>query len=344
MFNLPEKIKNFTPYEPLVGDYKIRLDVNESFIEIDRDLINGAINGVKLNRYPDPFASAAVTAFAEMFGVKPANVTAGNGSDELLGIIASSMLEKGGKVLCLSPDFSMYGFYSRLYELETAVLEKNADMTVNIGELTDYINNNGVKALFFSNPCNPTSLGVVKNNVMRLVEGVSALVVLDEAYMDFWDEKESLVKEAQIHKNLIVLRTCSKSVAIAGLRFGFAVACDEITAALKTVKSPFNVNSLTQAIGAAVLSDRDNYRKNICAVKMNTFWLYNALDSLKLFDKIYDTRTNFVFAETKKAREIYEYLLSQSIAVRLFNGHLRICAGSERENTALIDALKAFGN
>ena len=339
MFNLPEKLVNFTPYQPLTGEYKIRLDVNESFIELPPVKIAEAISNIKLNRYPDPYAGQTVKAFADLFGVNPEFVTAGNGSDELISIIASSLLQKGDKVLCLAPDFSMYSFYSKLYELDVNELCKNENMTVNIDAMINFINSNNVKCAIFSNPCNPTSLGVEKSEVKRFAASVNALVVLDEAYMDFWDEAESLLTEVHNYDNLIVLRTCSKSVALAGIRLGFAAANSKITAALKTAKSPFNVNVISQAIGEAVLSDKDGYRRSVALVKESAARLYKALSELEIFEKIYETRTNFIFAKTAKAKKIYEYLLVKSIAVRCFGDYLRICAGTEEENMALINAL-----
>jgi len=342
MFNLPEKLNDFTPYEPLTGEYKIRLDVNESFIEISREEIVAAIKSVCFNRYPDPYSTKAVTAFADLFKVDAGRVTAGNGSDELIGIIAAGLLNKGDKVLTLTPDFSMYGFYSRLYELDVVELPKSPDFEVDIGEIIEYIGKNDIKCLMFSNPCNPTSLGISKSEIKRLVLSTDALVVLDEAYMDFWDESQSMLGEIENYSNLIVLRTCSKSVALASVRLGFAVACETITKALKTVKSPFNVNSLSQAIGTAVLSNRDNYNKSVTLIKQSVDLLRTQLEALGLFERIYDNKTNFVFAKTDKAQQIYEYLLSKSIAVRCFPEHLRICAGTFEENKELIEELKLW--
>jgi histidinol-phosphate aminotransferase len=342
-YDLPEKIKNFTPYEPLVGDYKIRLDVNESFIKADEEKVLEAVRNVSLNRYPDPYATQTVKAFSRLFGVDETLVTAGNGADELIGIIAASLLEKGDKVLCLSPDFPMYAFYSKLYELDVAKLPKGENMTVDIDAVIRFINENDIKVLMFSNPCNPTSLGVEKQEIRRLIESVNALVVLDEAYMDFWDESESLLTEVADYENLIVLRTCSKSVALAGIRLGFAVANERITRTLKMMKSPFNVGALTQAIGARVLSDVDGYKRSVDAVKKATAQLYKMLNELDIFERIFETRTNFIFIKTTKAKEIYDELLERSIAVRCFGNYLRICAGTEVENNALIKALKEFG-
>ena len=228
MFELPKKLDSFTPYEPLTGDYPVRLDVNESFIEIPADEVVRAvmeIGRVKLNRYPDPYATADVNAFAELFGVDSRCVTAGNGSDELIGLIMAGLLQKSDKVLTLAPDFSMYSFYAKLHELQVIELDKDEELEINVDEVIEYINQNDVKCLIFSNPCNPTSLGITKDEVERLADETQALIVVDEAYMDFWSdetmleesntlewqEPESMLNEVQGYENLIVLRTCSKS-------------------------------------------------------------------------------------------------------------------------------------
>jgi histidinol-phosphate aminotransferase len=356
MYRLPKKLADFTPYEPLTGDYRIRLDVNESFIEIPTEEVVRAvmdIDRLKLNRYPDPYATKAVTAFAELFNVDFDCVTAGNGSDELIGLICAGLLEKGSKVLTFEYDFSMYNFYAKLYELEVLTLEKDDNFEVDIDEVIDFVKQNGVKCIIFSNPCNPTSLGIEKPEIERLVRELSetgVLVVLDEAYMDFWSdqsgsEAHSMLGDVENNNNLIVLRTCSKSVALAGIRMGFAVTNKRITRALKTVKSPFNVNSLTQSIAAAILSDEVGYKKSIEFIKKSTRDLYEAckgLAVLGVFERVFKTKTNFVFCETEQAEEIYEYLLEQGIAVRCFGDYLRICAGTREEMNELARALASW--
>jgi histidinol-phosphate aminotransferase len=344
MYKLPKKLRGFTPYVPLTGDYPIRLDANESFLELPTEQIMRAvldIDKVALNRYPDPYSSRCVNAFANLFGVDPRLVTAGNGSDELIGLICAGLLEKGGKVLTLTPDFTMYSFYAKLYELEVREVAKADNFEIIDLEVIDYIKANDIDCLFFSNPCNPTSVGLDSADVRGILTACpDTLIVVDEAYMDFWDESESLLGDVVSFANLIVLRTCSKSVALAGIRLGFAVANDEITEALHTVKSPFNVNSLTQAIGTAILSDKEGYRNAIALLKQNTAILREFLEKLDMFEEIYDTKANFVFCKVRKSQKIYEYLLTKGIAVRHFPGHLRICAGSGDEIKVLLKELQ----
>jgi len=334
MYKLPPKLESFVPYEPLTGDYPVRLDVNESFVQVAPDVIAKAVARVATNRYPDPNAAEAVAAFARLFEVSPECVVAGNGSDELIGLICAGLLEKGGKVGVYTPDFSMYSFYAKLYELE--VVDANTQEW---------------DCLIFSNPCNPTSLGREKEEVLRLIhENPDKLIIVDEAYMDFWNEAHSLLCEVKNYNNLIVLRTCSKSVGLAGIRLGFAVANPTIINALRAVKSPFNVNGITAAIGAAVLSDKAGYLASVELVKKNTAWLRSELERLAkrenfgLFEDIYDSKANFVFCKTEQAKQIYKHLLTRGIAVRCFDGHLRICAGTMEEMQLLIKELESWKN
>lgn len=115
----------------------------------------------------------------------------------------------------------------------------------------------GAELIIFSNPCNPTALKLERQDILQIVAQTDALVVVDEAYMDF--SEGSVLDEIENYGNLIVLKTCSKAFGMAAIRLGFAAANEEITRILKAAKSPYNVNSLTQAAGCAVLKHR-----NIC--------------------------------------------------------------------------------
>ena len=210
-YTLAPKTEALTPYDPVEGEYRVRLDANESFLlptDTDREKMARAAAEAALNRYPDPLATRLCEAFAARYQVKPALVTAGHGSDALISIILSTFLQKGEKVLTLSPDFSMYAFYTSITETPCITLPKKPDMTVDVTAVIDTIRREGVRLLIFSNPCNPTSVGLPRDGVRRLLRETDALVVLDEAYMDFWDQ--SMLGEVEAYDNLILLRTCSK--------------------------------------------------------------------------------------------------------------------------------------
>lgn len=351
MYRLNAKLENLVPYDPIQGEYKIRLDANESFFNPNTVMgktIAREISALPMNRYPDPYAEKTVAAFAAFYGVAPENVTAGNGSDELISILLSTFLEKGDHVVTLSEDFSMYAFYGRIYEAQPLVFQKNADLTVDVDALADFCNKNHARMLIFSNPCNPTSLGIDRAGIRWLLEKLddACLLVLDEAYMDFWTE--SLLDEfSQLqYSNLVILKTCSKAVGMAAIRLGFAVAGKRITTALRAVKSPYNADMIAQKIGEIAFSHPDLLRQKTVEIIASRARLYAAISALnentRLFDRVYESVTNFVFVKTQRYQEIFDFLLQNSVAIRKFNGYLRITAGTEEENTEVLRLLAEF--
>ena len=231
-------------------------------------------------------------------------------------------------------DFSMYRFYGELAECTLETLPRKEDLSIDVDTAIDVLNRSGAGMLLFSNPCNPTSIGLSREQVRRLVRSVSCLVVLDEAYMDFWDQ--SLLGEAQEYDNLIVLKTCSKAFGMAGIRLGFAVANPTATRAIQAVKSPYNVNSITQEVGTAVLREQELLRARTAEIIANTKELYRMIGSLAQefpqFGQVYPTVANFVYIKTEIGREIAEQLKQRSVAVRVFPNYLRISTGSAEEN------------
>lgn len=345
-YEFPEKLKSLVPYSPGSGDYSIRLDANESFLTPPADImekVSAAAMSVPLNRYPDPRSAAVCAAFAGYYGINPDNVVAGNGSDELISVIVNAFTEKGQRAAFLEPDFSMYSFYSHLAELDTVIIRKGDDLEVSADEVIKTVNDNNVSLLLLSNPCNPTSLLLSSEDIERIIRSVGALVVLDEAYMDFADC--SLIQRMAEFDNCIMLRTCSKMIGLAAIRLGFAISNDRLTSVLLSAKSPYNVNRVTEAIGTTLLSDRDYVNHCREEIIRSRDLLFDELRSLKLDGfHIYKTSVNFVLIKTDKANEIFEELKKHGILVRCLGGYLRITAGSNDENEKLLSALKDICN
>lgn len=346
MYQLNDKIKNLVPYEPISGTYDIRLDANECPVNLPDDIraqLKERLDEIAFNRYPDPLAERLVNSFAEYYGVDPEFVTAGNGSDELIFLIESAFLQKGDKMLVVAPDFSMYNFYSSICEVKCESFLKGDDLEIDVDALINTVNSEGIDLVIFSNPCNPTGKGITRAEAEKLVSRVNALVILDEAYMDFWTE--SLLDKIGEFSNLIIFRTASKLVGAAALRLGFAVANPVISRAIKAVKSPYNVNSISQAFGEIIYSNKEylkNRQKTIVNCKE---MLYNGLVEIAGGQSditVYSSVANFVFMKTSRSREIWEYLKSKSIVVRLMGEYLRITAGTDEEVSAVLSALGEY--
>jgi len=342
---LPEKLTKLKAYDPITGYYPVRLDANESYFDLPSEIKNviaGEIKKLSFNRYPDPVATDVIQAFAAYYGISPDCVTAGNGSDEIITILLNCFLSKGSRLVTVAPDFSMYRLYGELAELEVVSVNKKDNLQIDMDELIEAAKK--ADAVLFSNPCNPTSLGEPREEIIRLIESApDCLMLVDEAYMDFWDQ--SVLDLVTKYDNLIVLRTCSKAMGMASLRMGFAVADPYKTGLMRAAKSPYNCDAVTQAVAAAVLKNQALLQRCRDEIIVQTQELYTGINDLvqeypEILEKVYPPRTNFVFVKTAYAPEIFEQLLSRGISVRCFPTGLRICAGTDREQTLLLSELE----
>lgn len=346
MYNLPKRLQTLEPYEPVTGQFPIRLDANESFLDPPdwlRDEIAGAVRDQAFNRYPDPLCTALRERFAAFFGVKPELVTAGNGSDELISLIVNSFVGPDEIMAMVRPDFSMYAIYAKMAGVRTAVYEKApGSLEIDADGLIAFVKERGARLLMFSNPCNPTSQSATMDDMVKIVESLGdCLVVADEAYMDF--SEGSILRLAERYDNLIVLKTCSK-VGMAGIRLGFAVAGPALTRALQAIRSPYNINSMTQAAGCVWFSHGDYIRACVEEIKGARASLYERLAALagrkEAVLQVLPSCANFVFLRLDDARGTFGALGERGIAVRHMGDYLRITAGSEAENDRLLAALE----
>ncbi len=344
-YELTKKLSKIDTYIPPETSCRIKLDSNELPFDLSKefpDEIQAAVANTAFNRYPDPYAEKLTAAFADFYGIPAELCTVGNGSDELISLILGAFLAKGDTVLTISPDFSMYAFYSMLSELRVDTIQKEDDLKINISKVIERCNNTDVKAVIFSNPCNPTSIGVRRQDILRLVKNVFCLCIIDEAYMDFWDE--SILNDVKDHDNLIVLRTASKNMGMAGLRLGFAVSSPRITEMLRAVKSPYNVSSVTQALGTLLLSHKDLIKARTAEIKERREKLCDELVELSqhyfAIEKVYRSQANFIFVRTQKAVMITEKLAERDIAVRSMGNYIRITVGTEEETAAFLKELE----
>ena len=333
---IPGKIEKLKAYEPLIAENCIRLDANESYFNLPAYLnekIKSAVGGIDFNRYPDPMATDLCEKISDFYEISAENIVCGNGSDEIISIIINSLCGKGDKVMTFTDDFSMYDFYARVAELDIIKCQKKK-LEVDIDEVIGMAQELAPKIIIFSNPCNPTGQGICKKDIEKLL-GLDSLIIVDEAYMEFWGTDESVLQQINKYENLIVLKTLSKAIGLAALRCGFAVANKTITDALKKAKSPYNLNAITQRT-AEIIMEQPNYIHD-CIKKIldNKSKLVN---DLVCYD-IIDTKTNFIVLKADNTQEIYDRLADNGIYVRRFPDFLRITVGTTEENDKLVQVL-----
>lgn len=347
---ISEKIKKLEEYVPNETQYTIRLDANENPFPLPLDFkkrVAELITTIDLNRYPDPSAKKLITSFSQVYCLPDDHIVAGNGSDELISIICTAFLSKNDRVLFLAPDFSMYAFYSSLIEAEVLTYNKIQNQIIDFENLKKVVRENNIRMVIFSNPCNPTGIAYKNDVIADFITSVNCLCVVDEAYMEFSPhrEAETLLFDIDKHQNLIILKTLSKAFGLAALRLGFAVSNKEIIQGIKKVKSPYNVNSVSQVIGTELLKSPEIIFEQAKMISYMTSEMRLKLSEYESFFgfKTYQTETNFnvlCFREKENSKKLFDQLCSYGIAVRHIMGNsLRITCGTENENCQLLKTL-----
>lgn len=345
-----KKLSSVEPYAVDTGVYKARLDANESFIalpEYIREKISTALASFDYNRYPDPNATKLKEAFCGYYGLKAENVGVGNGSDEVISLLMNCFLDAGSCVLTFTPDFSMYGFYASLAGMKVVSCPKREDFSIDFDLAEKTIKESNVKLVIFSNPCNPTGRIEKKEDIKKLASLCpDTIFVADEAYMDFAliKDSESFLNETESYPNIVVLKTLSKALGAASLRLGFIVADKTFADMFFAVKSPYNVNGVSQVIGEILLREKDFLDE--CTKKLTDSAQRLRCEIIKKgLGNPYETYTNFVFYTDPDAENKQRYLKENGVLIRKFGisgGALRITAGNEEENRAVTDLLEQF--
>ena len=332
---------------------KVKLDANESPYSGLRVQGSGfrVTNILKtLNRYPDPQAKALRRVVANDLGIKPQNILHGNGSDELIYYLITTF---GGPVLYPVPTFSMYGIISQaLGEKKIGIpLEKDFDLEVD--NMVRAIKRYRPKLIFLSSPNNPTGNCFSTDRILKIITATSfrkgerpfaptsSLVVVDEAYQSFSNEK-SFLRLLDKYRNLIVLRTLSK-IGLAGLRLGFLIANKAIINEVNKVRLPFNVNSLSQAIAVETMKNKKQMRSYISSIISERNRLLRMMNNISGITP-FPSDANFILFKVPNAVKIYSLLLKKGVLVRDLSGViencLRVTVGTPGENALFLKTLK----
>ncbi|WOC40173.1 histidinol-phosphate transaminase [Polaribacter sp. HL-MS24] len=335
-----ENIKGLQPYSSARDEYSdsstqdmVFLDANENPFE----------NGV--NRYPDPQQNQVKEILSKLKKVAPKNIVLGNGSDEILDLIFRAFCEPNiDNIITLPPTYGMYSVLANINAIENTKVLLTDRFQPKVTEILKHVNPR-TKILFLCSPNNPSGNSFSTEKVETLLGEFKGLVVIDEAYIDFSDEK-SWLERLEEFPNLIITQTLSKAYGLAGIRLGVCYASQEIISILNKIKPPYNVNELTQQRAVERLSKAEEVSLEILEIKNQRTALISRLETIPFIQKIYPTACNFVLIKVDDATKRYQQLIAKGIVIRnrttqpLCENCLRITIGTEEENTTLWNALK----
>jgi histidinol-phosphate aminotransferase len=328
-------IRNLAAYSAKEIPCRVKLDANES--PYGFDITDEILKSIKTNRYPDPEAKTLKKIIAKNLRLNPENILFGNGSDELIYYLTTVF---GGPVLYPVPTFSMYGIISQALGEKRIEIPLDDEFDLDTDRILSLIKKEKPGIIFLSSPNNPTGNCFSADRILKIVESTS-LVVIDEAYQPFSSEK-GFLPMLNDYKNLVIIRTMSK-IGFAGLRVGFMIAGKEIINEVNKVRLPFNLNSLSQTVAAALLKNPNTIKLHIGLITSERERLLNELWKIQGI-KPYPSEANFILFKVKNSDKIYYRLLKKGVLVRnmkgVVNGCLRVTVGTKKENNIFIKALK----
>ncbi|MCL1842659.1 MAG: histidinol-phosphate transaminase [Defluviitaleaceae bacterium] len=347
---LSEKARRLTPYvaglQPQEAGW-IKLNTNENPYPPSPQ-VTEALNAVdiaKLRLYPDGESEVLKSAIAESVDLKPENIFCANSSDEVLALAFQAFFS--GKKRIISPDIS-YGFYpvwAEMYDAEMIFAPVCRDFLINP---SDYKNANGV---VIANPNAPTSLAMGLCEIEEILcANANSVVIIDEAYIDFADTDsfKSAVSLVNSYENLLVVRTFSKSHSMAGMRVGYALGRASLIDGLRRVRDAFNsypLDMLAQTAATAAIKDTEYLGQTIRRIVKTRDKTIFALREMGF--NVLQSQANFIFFESEKAAEIYEFLLKNKILVRYWKkpricNLLRVSIGTESDMEVFTECVNQF--
>lgn len=297
----------------------------------------------EITRYPDGNGFTLKTALAEKYHLDAKQITLGNGSNDVLEMIARAFVSPKDEVM-----FSQYAF--AVYPLVTQAIGAQAviapakdyghDLDVMLAMISDK-----TKLIFIANPNNPTGSYIANKDIEAFIAKVptKTLVVIDEAYVEYGEQTENSIDWLANYSNVIITRTFSKAYGLAGLRVGYALSHLEVADLLNRIRQPFNVNSLSLAAATVAVNDNDYLAKTKQTNDAGMAQLSAGFKNLGL--SAIPSKGNFITVDVEqKGDDVFEALLRQGVIVRPVTNyglpnHIRVSIGLESENQRFLTAL-----
>jgi histidinol-phosphate aminotransferase len=334
-----ENMSGYAPGEQPKVHNLIKLNTNENPYPPSPRVI-AALQHFDLERlrlYPDPNSDRVRDIAAELHGVKRENIIAGNGSDDLLTMAMRCFTAPDKPAVCFDPTYSLYIVLAQMQGAECRKIKLKDDFSMPENVLEQAA---GANLFLIARPNSPTGSSYPLEQLKRICTGFDGIVLIDEAYADF--ATDSCAAFVQSCDKVIITRTMSKSYALAGGRFGYAIAHRNIIDGMMKVKDSYNVNMLTQAAAAAALEDREYLRAMTAKILNTRARLCDELAKLR-FTTI-PSEANFIFTAPpdNDGKRFFDVLREHNILTRYFPGnstgkYLRISIGTDEQINQLLE-------
>jgi histidinol-phosphate aminotransferase len=355
--NIPEHILSLKPYEPgkpmeeVEREYGIKNPIKLASNENPLGPSPLALKAIQsasasLNRYPDGSGHLLLAKLSEKLNIAPEKIVLGNGSDEIMALLALALLQPGDEAIVPKPSFLLYDNVVRSVGATPVYVPLN-DLCIDLNAVQKSITA-GCRMIFLCNPNNPTGTVFSRTEFDHFLASIppEIVVVVDEAYIEFVRDTNCAKSLEQVapDREIVSLRTFSKAYGLAGLRIGYGVMSRTMAELLNRIRLPFNLNSLALTGAEAALDDDAFLEETISLVHAGLDFMYESLDRLGI--KYFPTQSNFFLIDVKRdAHEMFQRLLAEGMIVRSMKAYglpnyIRVNVGLESENIRLIKTLE----
>lgn len=344
-----QAVKDLSVYSVNQPDCQVKLNQNENpygLPEAFQKDVAEACFRMKWNRYPDLDGKSLREPIARGLGVDPATLVLGNGSNELLMAVMTTLLESDRRLVVVEPTFALYRHLGKLTGADVVVLPFDGIFEFPQEMLAQTLADPRTSLGVLCSPNNPTGSVLSLERVQRLLEVAHGVLLIDEAYVDF--SSQDFMPLLREYPNLILTRTFSKAWAFAGIRLGYSLSSPELAKEMTKALLPFRINRLTLEAGKVLLKYEAWVRDRAGEIVKERERLFASLDEMEGITA-YPSQANFILIRPEQeAQSIFDKLVEQSILIRdvsaypFLGNHLRISVGTPEENNLLIKALKAL--
>jgi len=324
----------------------IKLDAMENPYPVPQALceeIAAAVAHAAINRYPDPNPAVLKESIRGVIGLPPGmEVLLGNGSDELIQLLAMAVNKPGAVLLSVEPSFVMYKMIATFTGMRYVGVPLAADFSLDLPATLASIKREQPALVFLAYPNNPTGNLFSADAVAQIIEASPGLVILDEAYYAF--ASDSFIPHLARYSNLLVMRTFSK-LGMAGLRLGFLAGSTAWLEQLEKLRLPYNVGVLPQLVAGKLLEHHEVLLQQAQQIKLDRAKLLQQLGEITAV-QVYPSEANFLLFRVAKATEVFNGLKQRGVLIKNLNGGhpmlidcLRVTVGTPQENERFIAAL-----
>jgi histidinol-phosphate aminotransferase len=342
---LRNNIKALNPYRSARDEYTGERGI---FLDANENALGSAIDQV-VNRYPDPRQVELKHRIAQLKGVQPEQIFLGNGSDEAIDLPMRAFCEpRRDNIILMPPTYGMYSVCATINDVAILNVALRSDFQIDVPRVIDSLTPR-TKLIFICSPNNPSGNLMQVEAIETLLHQSTALVILDEAYIDFTTAPSWLQRLAEF-ENLLVLQTFSKAWGMANIRLGMAFAHPEIIKVLNKIKYPYNINGVTQQMALQALERVRGRDAMIQRLTQERKRLKTNLEQFDFVEMVFPSEANFLLVRFRDATRIYRQLLENNIVVRDRSDQLhcqnclRITVGTPAENDILIQKLQRIAD